>query len=317
MLKIICEYLKNNHKNYLLMAPTGVAAQNIDGKTIHSELQIRPDSGNYMSLAMENAENRTRLRKIDVLIIDESSMVSSYLLDFINNMFCELHNSALPFGGLMVLLVGDLAQLPPINAPYIFKSVSWNFFMPLFLTTPRRQSEDIEFFEILQQIRFNQITNETWEKLKSKVVTPSEIRSPLETTHIMGYRHMVDRINEITISYLPIDESDDLSFTSFAQDKLNGELWGVKKCNKHFRKYTNLPDTIQIQKGARIMFLNNTLYENGICNGSIGVIMKIHNEELIDIAFPTKTGICYITVKKTADRFNYSGQPALRYQFPI
>ena len=99
MLKIITEHLSNNHKNYLLMAPTGVAAQNINGKTIHSELQIKPGSSNYMSLAMENAENRIRLRKVDALIFDEISMVSSHLLDFINKMFCELHNSALPFGG--------------------------------------------------------------------------------------------------------------------------------------------------------------------------------------------------------------------------
>src|SRR6266498_2363467 len=189
--------------------------------------------------------------------------------------------------------------------------------MPLFLSTPKRQSEDIEFFEILQQIRFNQITSETWEKLKSKVKAPSDIESPLETTHIMGYHYMVDRINEIAISYLPIDDSYDLSFTSFAQDKLNKELWGIKKCNKHFRKYTNLPDTIQIQKGACVMFLNNTLYENGICNGSIGIIMEIHSEESIDVAFPTKNGICYVTVNKTTDRFNYNRQPASRHQFPI
>lgn len=116
-------------------------AQNINGsKTIHSELQIKPGSNNYMSLAMENAESRIRLRKVNAMIIDEISMVSPYLLDFINKMFCELHNCALPFGGIMVLLVGDLAQLPPINAPPVFKSVSWDFFMPLFLSTPRRQS---------------------------------------------------------------------------------------------------------------------------------------------------------------------------------
>src|SRR6266511_2223913 len=317
MIKLITTYLTNNHKNYLLMAPTGVAAQNIDGKTIHSELQIKPESNNYISLAMQNPENRIRLRKIDAIIIDETSMVSSNLLDFINQMFCELHNCALPFGGIMVLLVGDLAQLPPINAPFVFKSVSWQFFMPLFLSISRRQSEDMEFFEILQQIRFNQITKETWEKLKQKVTTPSNINSPLETTHIMGYRHMVDTINEIIIDYLPTDESHYLSFTSFAKDKLNKTSWDTKKSNKHFRRYTNLPDAIQIQKEACVMFLNNTLYENGICNGSIGIIIKIHNEESIDVAFPTKTGIIYITVNKTTDRFNYNRQPASRHQFPI
>ncbi len=317
MIKLITTYLTNNHKNYLLMAPTGVAAQNIDGKTIHSELQIKPGSNNYISLAMQNPENRIRLRKIDAIIIDETSMVSSNLLDFINQMFCELHNCALPFGGIMVLLVGDLAQLPPINAPFVFKSVSWQFFMPLFLSISRRQSEDMEFFEILQQIRFNQITNETWEKLKQKVTTPSNINSPLETTHIMGYRHMVDTINEIIIDYLPTDESYYLSFTSFAKDKLNKTSWDTKKSNKHFRRYTNLPDAIQIQKEACVIFLNNTLYENGVCNGSIGIIIKIHNEESIDVAFPTKTGIIYITVNKTTDRFDYNGQQASRHQFPI
>ena len=317
MLNLITTYLTNNHKNYLLMAPTGIAAQNINGKTIHSELQIKPGSNNYTSLAMQNAENRMRLREIDVIIIDEISMVSKNLLDFINEMFCELYNCAVPFGGIMVLLVGDLAQLPPINAPYVFKSISWDIFMPLFLFTPKRQSEDTEFFEILQQIRFNQITGETWEKLKNKVTTPSNIDSPLETTHIMGYRHMADTINETIMSYLPIDESHHLSFTSFAEDKLNRKSWEIKKSNKHFRRYTNLPDTIQIQKGARVMFLNNTLYDNGICNGSIGIIIKIHNEESIDVAFPTKNGLCYITVNKTTDRFNYNGQPASRHQFPI
>src|SRR5947199_9502819 len=99
MINLITTYLANSHKNYLLIAPTGVDAQNINGKTIYSELQIKPESNNYISLAMNNTENRIRLRKIDVIIIDEISMVSPYLLDFINQMFC---NSALPFGGIMV-----------------------------------------------------------------------------------------------------------------------------------------------------------------------------------------------------------------------
>jgi len=128
---------------------------------------------------------------------------------------------------------------------------------------------------------------------------------------------MADMINETIMNYLPIDESHHLSFTSFAKDKLNRKSWEIKKSNKHFRRYTNLPDTIQIQKGAHVMFLNNILYDNGICNGSIGIIIKIHNEESIDVAFPTKNGLCYITVNKTTDRFNYNGQPASRHQFPI
>ena len=153
--------------------------------------------------------------------------------------------------------------------------------MPLILSTPKRHSDDLEFFQILQQIRFNQITEETWEKLKEKLSSSANSKSSLETTHIMGYRHMVDMINETIINYLPIDESDQ-PFISIAEDRLNKKLWDTKKCNKHFRKYTNFPEMIHIQKGVRVMFLNNTLYENGIYNGSIGIIMKVHNEQSID-----------------------------------
>ncbi len=84
-------------------------------------------------------------------------IVSSNSLDFINQIFCELHNCALSFGEIMVLLVRDLAQLPLINALFVFKSVSWQFFMPLFLLISKRQSEDMEFFEILQQIHFTKL----------------------------------------------------------------------------------------------------------------------------------------------------------------
>jgi ATP-dependent exoDNAse (exonuclease V) alpha subunit len=265
---------------------------------------------------MNNSENRIRLRKINVLIIEEISMVSPYLLDFINKMFCELHNCALPFGGLMVLVIGDLTQLPPVNAPFVFKSVSWDCFMPLILSLPKRQSDDLEFFQILQEVRFNQISEETWEKLNEKLNAPSDISSPLETTHIMGYRYMADTINKAIMNYLPIDELDQ-PFTSFAEDRLNNELWSIEKSDKLFKKYTNFPSTVQIQKGACIMFLNNTLYENGIYNGSIGIIIKIHNEKSIDAAFLTKNGLCYITINRTTDRFNYNGQPASRSQFSI
>jgi len=124
MLNLITTYLTNNHKNYLLIIPTDIATQNINGKTIHSELQIKPDLNNYTSLAIQNAENKMRLREINIIIIDEISMVSKNLLDFINKIFCKLHNYTVPFDKIMVLLVKNLTQLPSINILYVFKSIS-------------------------------------------------------------------------------------------------------------------------------------------------------------------------------------------------
>ena len=73
---------------------------------------------------MQNPENRIRLKKVDAIIIDETSIVSSYLLDFINKIFCELYNCTVSFSEIMVLLVRDLVQLSLINTLYVFKSIS-------------------------------------------------------------------------------------------------------------------------------------------------------------------------------------------------
>ncbi len=129
----------------------------------------------------------------------------------------------------------------------------------------------------------------------------------------MKYHHIADMINETIINYLLIDESHYLSFTLFAEDKLNRKSWKIKKSNKHFKRYINLSNIIQNQKRAHVMFLNNTLYDNRICNSSISIIIKIHNEESIDVVFLIKNGFYYITINKITDRFNYNKQFALKH----
>lgn len=95
--------------------------------------------------------------------------------------------------------------------------------MPLIQSIPKRHSDDLEFFQILQEIRLSQVTSETWEKLHEKLNSSSNV-SPLETTYIMEYHYIVD----ITIiNQLPIDE-DDQPFISIAEDKLNEKLWDIK-----------------------------------------------------------------------------------------
>ena len=65
------------------------------------------------------------------------------------------------------------------------------------------------------------------------------------------------------------------------------------------------------------MFLNNTLYENGIYNGSIGVVIKIHNKQSIDATFVTKNGLSCVTINRTTDRFNYNGQQEINFPFKM
>src|SRR5260364_101415 len=107
---MIIKMLEQKRSNYLLLAPTGIAAQNIGRKTIHSELQLTSTQAGFISKAFTNKELKTYLQKIDTIIIEEISIVSAELLDYISNLFASLHNNAIAFSGINVIVVSDLFQ---------------------------------------------------------------------------------------------------------------------------------------------------------------------------------------------------------------
>ncbi|CAB5180965.1 unnamed protein product [Rhizophagus irregularis] len=121
-----------------ILAPTGVASQNIGGQTIHSALRIREMQNGFQTLAFHDYEFFKNLQQIDTLIIDEISMVSAALLSFISEMFSVIQQTTIAFGGLNVIIVGDLAQLPPVTGLPVYKSSEWKLFYPLFLKEPQR-----------------------------------------------------------------------------------------------------------------------------------------------------------------------------------
>ena len=121
------------------MASTGVAAHNIGGKTLHSLLKIRFNDGRYETLIHHNKEDETNLKKMETILIEEISMVDGDLFTFINDTFAKIHNNNIVFGGIPTLVIGDLAQLPPVKPKYVFQSPAWSPFFPLFLTTPQCQ----------------------------------------------------------------------------------------------------------------------------------------------------------------------------------
>jgi hypothetical protein len=143
-----------NHKNqeYLLMAPTGIAAQNIGGQTIHSALRLHSHGSSYQTLAFSDIALYQKLKKINTLIIDEISMASSTLFDYISQLFSHIHHNTQPFGGINVIVLGDLAQLPPVEGNQVFKSSVWKVFYPLFLREPQRQNQNSDYFKLLEKL---------------------------------------------------------------------------------------------------------------------------------------------------------------------
>ncbi|GET03473.1 AAA family ATPase [Rhizophagus clarus] len=300
IINMITNILTQKSQPFLLLAPTGVAAQNVGGMTIHSALHIISTNGSFLTRAYVDNELRSSLKKITTLIIEEISMVSAELLDFISNMFANLHNNALPFGGLNVIAVGDLAQRPPINGHLVFRAAVWPLFYPLFLTTPHRQHNDPELYFMLEEIRLSNITPETWMKLQNRhseflVHTLPDVL--LNTTHIVGFRENAQQINRMICNRLP---------------------WDPSSSNNMFKPKTNLPLSVRLQPGARVMYLNNSLISHGICNGTIGVVTDVNpTEGYARIAFSVRGSIIDIDIYRQTHYFNINGTNCSHTQFPL
>lgn len=317
MIQQIVNFLQSKNTKYLLMAPTGVAAQNVGGQTIHSALHIRNTQTYFETLSHYNEQQKKELSQINAIIIEEVSMVSSKLLSFISLLFAKIHKNSVPFGGIPVLLAGDLAQLPPVNGKQAFHAPEWLEFFPLFLTTSHRQHKDQLFYNILQEIRVGNLSLQTINLINEKVLSYQNNTS-INTTHICGFRDKANSINNLVFEFLPIFENiSSGSLISIAIDHVNHIECEPKQYDKQFKHNTNLPSELMIKEGARVMFLTNKLFNEKLCNGSIGIVTKLIDNDNIEVAFPIDSGINQVIVKKITTYFNLNGAPAQRTQFPL
>jgi ATP-dependent DNA helicase PIF1 len=160
LLKALQHWCNTSRNQSILLAPTGIAARNIQGNTIHSALSIYEESGSYQTgIFSYNEQKREELKKLSVLIIDEVSMVEAELLDFVSSLFRKLKGNSLPFGGMHVIVFGDLLQLPPVGGCKVWRAAVWPLFYPIFLREPQHQT-DRRFFEVLNKIRFGTVDDQ-------------------------------------------------------------------------------------------------------------------------------------------------------------
>ena len=319
ILNLIINDLRSKKSNYLLMAPTGIAATNIGGETIHSALRIHETLSGFQTLAFRDHEFFTYLKSIDTLIIEEVSMVSTTLFTFISDLFSIVQGQTTAFGGLKVIVAGDLAQLPPVTGLPVYRSSEWKLFYPLFLREPQRQNRDVRYYNALQEIRMGKISDVTWTLLYEKA-NAFDHNKPLDAmltiTNIVGYNQTANRINNIICNMLPVN--DDKFLISSAIDYINNSRLHPDDTQKLFKKKTNLPSHLRLQQGARVMYLRNNLIEQNICNGTIGVIIDVDLLNLeVRVAFSVVGGIVDIVIKKETVNFIIDGKPSSRCQFPL
>jgi ATP-dependent exoDNAse (exonuclease V) alpha subunit len=282
------KYLKENcSKNIVIAAPTGVAAINAGGVTLHSLFQLpfypfipSPAGKNELLQRLRFTTRRIDLiRKMDLLVIDEISMVRCDVLDAIDTILRYVRKTPeAAFGGVQVLFIGDLYQLPPVtkqqdwlflqeyyNSEFFFDSNVIREDIPVLIELKKifRQQND-SFISILNKVRNNEMSDDDFSELHLRFqpgFTPSKDEKYITLT---SHNAQADRINNIKLSALATTK-----FTYKAE--IEGEFP---------ESMYPAEESLELKKGAQVMFLKNDI-EKRYFNGKIGVIKYLDNEEII------------------------------------
>ena len=198
-LKKIIEYCNEEGMTFGVTATTGTAALLIGGKTLHSYLGIGYGKGEPEEIYEYLRENKMffvikKLRNLQVLIIDEVSMLDNLLFEKISKYLSIVRKNDEPFGGLQLVLTGDFCQLEPVENDYSFKSEVWKSLdlETIYLKKMIRQDKDKEFQKMLLELRFGNCSDETFEKLQALKNTEF---GEIKPTKLFSHNYDVDKIN--------------------------------------------------------------------------------------------------------------------------
>ena len=306
-LRYVADHTKKKH---VILAPTGIAAINAGGSTLHSFFRLPfypllPNDSRYSwrhikeTLKYTGAQ-RKLIREVELIIIDEISMVRADIIDFIDKVLRVYTRNPEPFGGKQLLLVGDIYQLEPVlkdedrqllqpfyPSSYFFNAKVWQQ-MPIVSIELRkvyRQSDD-RFIAILDRIRNNTSTPADLYALNSRVAADNSQKGMSIT--LAARRDTVDYTNEQHLAAL---EGDPITFT--------GEIKG------DFPE-TSLPTPMELQlkPGAQVIFIKNDKDKRWV-NGTLGTIEYIDEEEGI-IGIITEDGHAWDVEREVWENMRYT-----------
>ena len=164
-----------------------------------------------------------------------------------------------------------------------------------FLRQPQRQIQDLKFFHILNKIRFGVIDQEVKEALQQQANRFDLATQTYMTTFLCSLKNDAFRMNKLMLSTLPESDSESSIFHAIdcEDGKVleHGEGYDDSADLRTFKKGTNFPRTVSCIIGAKVMFLTNSMIDQGISNGTCGVILSLRPNGEPNVAFPTKYGI--------------------------
>jgi len=270
-------YKQYRYKKHIGMtSTTGTSAILINGVTLHSFLGIGLGTADVEFLYM-NIKNKGHILKrwleLDVLIIDEISMLSPKLFDKLENLARVVRKNELPFGGIQLILTGDFLQLPCVDSvKFCFESESWNKCVNkiIYLTENFRQN-DLEFHKCLSEVRIGELSPESIKLLKSCEDNKLENGYGILPTKIYALNKNVDEENIQEINKL-FEKDNELQFYEY---QLEYEVLkkGFRNPEDKIKKACNAPSLLELCKGVQVMLLYNMDLEAKLANGSRGVVI--------------------------------------------
>ncbi|MCW3082880.1 MAG: ATPase [Bacteroidetes bacterium] len=296
--------IKHTYKNAVIVAPTGIAAINAGGVTIHSLFQLpfgafipARDAENKFNENVKintpqtlfkgfqlNATKRRLLQELELLIIDEVSMLRADLLDAIDLVLKSVRRkNHLPFGGVQVLFIGDMLQLPPV-----VKEDEWQFLRayyktafffdaqvlqqnkPLYIELDKiyRQADDA-FIKILNNLRSNHVTTQDIETLNTFYKPDFKAAANDNYIHLTTHNYKADNLNKESLRRL---EGQSYFFKAETTGDFNEYAYPVEL-------------NLELKKGAQIMFIkNDPTGAQRFFNGKIGIVSDISSSK-IEVSF--------------------------------
>lgn len=300
---LLKEIIQSTHKNVVVVAPTGIAALNASGVTIHSMFQlpfggfIPENIAPHFSDAVKFESKSTLvrhfkmsglkkavIRNMELLIIDEVSMLRADLLDAMDFMMQSVRKKKIPFGGVQVLFIGDLLQLPPVirdeewhtlknyyKGKFFFHSHVIQQNPPLYIELSKifRQTDDV-FISILNNLRNNTISQDDIQNLNHFVQPNFDLKANKGYITLTTHNAKADAMNAQALA------------------DLDGKLVKYKPeiIGDFPDKIYPVEEILELKVGAQVMFIKNDLsFEKKYFNGKMGFIQSLSDEEIL-VHFP-------------------------------
>ncbi len=271
VLREFVDYAKRDGKKVAVTATTGLAASHLGGATIHSWGGIGIAS-NVSEVMLRNMSKSRQdiIKKTDVLIIDEISMLHDYRLDMVDRVAREVRERLdEPFGGLQVILCGDFFQLPPVSrsdempADFVVNARAWAELDPAicYLDEQYRQDDD-DYLEILTALRQNDIRRHHAERLLEQQAEPDK---PEDVTELHVTNVDVDSINQRRLAQI------DAPLHRFEMTTT-----GAENYVQSLKRSCLAPEVLELKEGALVMFLKNN-QEKRYANGTTGEVVRFHS----------------------------------------